>query len=375
MINVLELIDGGFIGGGQLQTLSLCKNLNAGLIKPLVCASPDGGFKDMVAENGYAFKDIHLPKVFRGKYLKELNLIIESEKIDIIHAHGGVAGMYARFYRKKFKNEVKVIHTIHGIHYIHSKNIIRRKLSLYIEQYLAGYSDAYICETNSDFKTASDLKILNPSKTEVIYNGINLSKFTSGNTDDLFGKDLGISKDDFIVGNVSRFDEQKNQKLLVEILPDLIKQIPEVKLLLVGDGYLMESVKNLADKYGVADKVIFAGARNDLYNVYPLINLFVFPSLWEGLSLTLLEALASGKSIIAGRIPSNQEIINDGIDGLLFDLNNKADLSEKIVSLYNDNGKRLMLSENALKLSERFDEKSMAERTEQLYIKLINKTK
>ena len=101
----------------------------------------------------------------------------------------------------------------------------------------------------------------------------------------------------------------------------------------------------------------------------------MFPSLWEGLSLTLLEALASGKSIIAGKIPSNQEILNDGVDGLLFDLNNETELEEKIKFLYLNIDKRQLLSENALKLSGKFDEKHMAEKTEQLYLKLINNSK
>ncbi len=375
MINVLELIDGGFIGGGQLQTLSLCRNLDVHKFKPIVCASPNGDFKNLVIESGYSFRDLVLPKIYRSKYLKELNNIIQSEEIDLIHAHGGVAGMYARFYKRRYNNNVKVLHTLHGIHYIHSKNIIRRKLSLYIEQYLADYADAYICETQSDYKTACELRIINPSKTEVIYNGISLNKFAPGNMDDSIANEFNITAKDFVIGNISRFDEQKNQKLLVRIFPALLKQIPEVKLLLVGDGYLLDSVRNLAIKLNVFDKVIFAGSRSDLFNIYPLIDIFVFPSLWEGLSLTLLEALASGKSIIAGKIPSNQEILNDGVDGLLFDLNNETELEEKIKFLYLNIDKRQLLSENALKLSGKFDEKHMAEKTEQLYLKLINNSK
>lgn len=373
MIKVLELIDGGFIGGGQIHILSVCNNINRGLFKVIVCASPDGAFKNYVESSGYEFRDISLPKLFRNKYLNDLKSIVEAEDIDIIHAHGGIAGMYARFYKKKFTDNVIVIHTIHGIHYIHSKNILRKKISLYIEQYLTDYSDAYICVSNDDLKVGTEIKILNPSKTEVINNGIDLNKIKSVNESKISRDDFGLNDNDFVIGNLSRFDEQKNQRLLVEIMPDIIAQIPNAKLLLVGDGELLHSVKRLASKSGLTEYVKFAGARKDVENMYPLMDVFVFPSMWEGLSLTLIETLAAGRCIVASDIPANRELINDNDNGMLFDLDDKKKLLEIIVGLYNNKDKRTELSKNALVSSLKYDDKVMTEKIETLYKNLIDK--
>lgn len=373
MIKVMHLIDGGFIGGGQIHSLALCRNLNKELFHSVVCASSKGGFKDLVLESGFEFIDINLPKLYRSKNLNELLRKVERENVNIVHAHGGVAGMYARFLKKKFECRAKIIHTIHGIHYIHSHNLFRRYSSLYIEQYLAGYSDAYICETKSDFNAVTNMKIIDPSKATIINNGINLSRFMNKTKDEAVGNKLRITNDDFVIGNVSRFDEQKNQKLLIKIMPDLIKAIPELKLLLVGDGRLLNSAKRLAMSLGVTDRVIFAGTRKDLEKIYPLMDVFIFPSLWEGLSLSLIEALASGKCIVAGNIPSNAEVLVNDENGMLFNLHNKNELLELIVSLFNDREKRDYLSDNAIKSSILYDEKIMTEKTEKIYLKLMNK--
>lgn len=375
MIKVMHLIDGGFIGGGQIQTLSLCRNLDKEKFHSVVCANPKGGFKDLVYANGFEFIDIELPKVFRTKYLAELERKSERENISILHAHGGVAGMYARYMKKNYICRAKVIHTIHGIHYIHSTNILRKYGSLFIEQYLAEHSDGYICETESDFETAKRLKIINPLKAVIINNGINTKKYSTEKKDDSFNKQFGIQDDDFIIGNVSRFDEQKNQKILIKSMPRILNSIPEAKLLLVGKGKLLEECKNLAKRHGISEKVIFAGERKDLEKIYPLIDIFVFPSLWEGLSLTLLEAMASGRCIIAGKIPSNMEILKDGESGLLFLPSSENELSEKVLSLFNDIELRKKLSGNAQRLSLKFDERGMASKTEEFYLRILNQKK
>ncbi len=103
------------------------------------------------------------------------------------------------------------------------------------------------------------------------------------------------------------------------------------------------------------------------------MDVFIFPSLWEGLSLSLIEALASGKCIVAGNIPSNAEVLVNDENGMLFNLHNKNELLELIVSLFNDREKRDYLSDNAIKSSILYDEKIMTEKTEKIYLKLMNK--
>ena len=181
------------------------------------------------------FYPIELPKLLRTKYLKNLELIQEKEKFDIIHSHGGVAGFYGRIL-KKHHPEIRSVHTIHGIHYINSGNIFRRNVSKTIEQYLVQFTDRTICETHNDFLVAVKNKIAELSKTDIIPNGINISKFANLKKDRELINELGFTEDNFIIGNISRFDEQKNQKLILQAAYYLIRKYPNMRFVFVGSG-------------------------------------------------------------------------------------------------------------------------------------------
>lgn len=372
MIKILELIDGGFVGGGQIHILSICRNLDKERFIPIVAASPDGKFKELSIDSGAGFCGIYMPKILSTKSLKKIDEIVKNENINIIHAHGGVAGMYAGYYRRYINSKIKTVHTIHGIHYIHSKSLFRKYFSLMIERSIVNYYDSFICVSNNDYITAENLKLINSDKTSVIHNGIDLNRFSSVSKDNGLRKEFRIAENDFVIGNISRFDEQKNQSLLVKIMPSLIERIPSVKLLLVGDGDLLVSAKSLAKKLNVIDKVIFAGARNDVDKFYPVFDVFAFPSLWEGLSLTLIESLASGCAVVSSDIPANRELISHNVNGLLFDLKDENSLVEYILSLFNDKSWRKRLSDKAVESSKMFDEKSMTQKIEFIYSKIFN---
>lgn len=366
MIKVLELIDGGFIGGGQTHIISLCTNLDRKLFSAVIAADPDGDFRILAKKEGLEFTGISLHKIFRKKYLKKLAELVETLTPDIIHAHGGVAGMYARFLKKDNIN-LKVVYTLHGIHYIRSKNYVRRFVSLAIEQYLVKDCDAYICVSKDDVKTALDNRIVIKDKINLIPNGINIGRFKNGQIDRNLKARLGIKESEFVIGNISRFDEQKNQMMLINAFPEILRLIPDAKLLLVGDGLLYDECMNRAEKLKIADNIIFAGSIPDPENYYPLMDLFVFPSKWEGLSITLIEAMASGKCIAASDIPSNRELIAHGQNGILFSLGNSRALARVISDLYKNPDFRNNLSENAKKSSDNYDEKTMTEKISDVY--------
>lgn len=370
MNNVLELIDGGFIGGGQTHILSLCKGMDNSQYNPIIAANPQGGFKPLAESKGFKFRDIALPKFFRMKHLNELVKLVKEERTTLIHSHGGVAGVYARMLKKHYP-EVKVIHTIHGIHYIR-KGFITRFLSLAMEQFLVKYTDRCICVSDNDLKKALKLKIADKEKTVVIKNGINLKRFERKEKDTGLMKSLGLSENDFIIGNISRFDYQKNQRLILTQAPDIIKAIPDAKFLLIGDGEYIDECKYLADVIEIKDRVVFAGEIKDVENYYSLFDIFVFPSLWEGLSITLIEAMASGCCILASDIPENRELISNGINGLVFNLNTRKDFVNKVVQLAESSGLCGLLSAQALADAQAFDEKVMAGRIQGEYAKVLN---
>lgn len=370
MINILELIDGGFLGGGQTHILSIAKNLNKEKYNAVIAASAFGEFKKEIDRSDHSFRSIELPKIYNSNLLKNLDEICKENKIDIIHSHGGVAGMYARFYKKKH-SKVKVIHTIHGIHYMNSTNFVKKYISHSVEKYLVKYTDRFICVSDADLKFAKEIKIIDPGKTVVIKNGIDLSRFTKKLKNAGIMNKCGLENDDFIIGNISRFDFQKNQRLIITNAEQILAKYPNVKILLAGNGKHFDECKKMAENTGFKNRFVFTGEINNPEEYYNLFDIFIFPTLWEGLSISLIESMSSGNCILASEIPANTELIQNENNGLVFNLGNDTEFLKKLERLLEDEDLRKKLSDNALSDSKSYSEKLMTEKIEKEYSALI----
>lgn len=373
MIKVLELIDGGFIGGGQIHVLSLSKGLDKTVFSPCIAAMGGSRFEKLVTENGLPFKSIHQPKILRKKYLNPLIEFCKEEKFDILHSHGGVSGFYGRLV-KKYYPEIKTVHTIHGIHYINTKNLLRKYVSLAIEQYLVKFTDHFVCETNSDFYSAGKIKIINPVNTSIIPNGIDLKKYCNlERKKSSVLTELNISSEDFIIGNVSRFDEQKNQNLIIKAASLLKKEYPFIKFVLIGDGKLWEQSKKLASDLNLQSNILFTGEKRNLTDYYSLFDLFVFPTFWEGMPYVLLEAMACRLPIICSDIPSLKEVVKDNFSAVLFNPHSEKDLANSILKLYNDKNLLKEISSNAYESVKNYSEYFTVKKIEEIYTGVLGK--
>ena len=121
----------------------------------------------------------------------------------------------------------------------------------------------------------------------------------------------GIAEDDFVIGHVGRFYPQKNHEFLIDVFNEVHKQKSNAKLLLLGDGPLQEQIRQKTKSLGLVESVIFVGLQKDPAPFYSAMDVFVFPSLWEGLGIVLLEAQYNGlPCIVSGAIPDEAAISN-----------------------------------------------------------------
>ncbi|MGH2575259.1 MAG: glycosyltransferase [Ignavibacteria bacterium] len=365
-IKVLEVIDGGFLGGGQTNILSIIRNIDRNKFDVHVAAMGGGKFENEVNKCDIPFYAVELPKVLRHRFLKKLGEIQNRERFEIVHSHGGVGGFYGRLLRKHDGN-IKSVHTIHGIHYLNSDNVLIRNVSKSIEQYLVQFTDRTVCENQTDFKTAIENKIADENKTVVINNGVNIFKFANLKKNLDLIKRFGLDEKNFIVGNVSRFDVQKNQSLIIQASYYLIKKFPEMRFILAGGGKLLKKMKDYAMDSNLENYVLFAGERENIEDYYSIFDIIVLPSLWEGMSIVLLESMASRLPIICSNIPCNLEVIKNNYSALTVNPHEADDLITKISILYNNKELREKLVQNALIEVTQYDEGEMTRKIEAVY--------
>ena len=219
-----------------------------------------------------------------------LGQLINKEKPEVIHIHLGQAKLLVRI-KKKLSN-IRLLYTCHSVpEVIWSDNHIEEKKAT---EELIRDRNMRIIALHEEM-VASINKMFSISNTLIVRNGVDFSRFRNvKSAKSELREKHGIKKDAFIIGNIGRFIEAKNQSFLLPILYEIKLKKSEALLMLIGAGELETNLKEKAKSLGIEDSVIFLSHRTDIPELLKMMDVFVFPSIYEGLSVTLVEAQVSG---------------------------------------------------------------------------------
>ena len=331
-LRILLSIDDASLGGGQMHVLLLAKYLCSDHFDVEIATEATGWLVDEAQKLNIAMHKIEISNQLTWQHFDHVRQLLKSQKFDIIHTHGGTAGFWVRVAALTLKKRPQLVHTYHGLHYLNISpqplkaivQYVKKTIFQTIDRVLLTYTDRLICVCRSDYHKAIGVNIAHPNRTSIVYNGIEIDKFSRslGNETerhqhrDSARQIFGIDPTKFVFGNVARLHEQKGHKFL---LCAFAKLNNDSQLAIVGDGELREELILLADELKISDRVLFLGARSNIYEFLSAIDVFVLPSLWEGQPIALVEALTVGKLCIASAVDGIPEIIEHGVNGYLVD--------------------------------------------------------
>lgn len=326
-INVLETIRQGQVGGGETHMYELVKRMDKNRFKPVVLSFTDGEMVKRVRGLGIKVFIIPTTKPFNPLVWPKVKQLIHEKEIDLVHAHGTRA--CSNTFQAAARTGTPLIYTVHGWSFHSSQPGAVQWLRKRSERLLLNKANRTILVSDSNFQDGLDNKF-NMERANVIKNGIDTEFFSPDSKQGNIREELGVTTDDIIIGLVARITEQKNPLMLVRAFSKLARSNPKVKLLIVGDGDLKEETIHLVQELGTSEQVIFQPFRSDVPALLDTIDIYCLPSLWEGLSIGLLEAMSMGKAIIASSVDGNKEVITNNINGLLIDSTDEEGLTKAI---------------------------------------------
>lgn len=294
--------------------------------------------------------------------------IMKSEKIDIVHCHrhrATVTGTIAAF----FAGVPNVISHVHGLNRTRTrKRYITNWFILKKVKKIIAVSDSVrhdIINTNRN---------LDPAKVVTVRNGIDLKLI---NNLSISRKDirlrLGIPENKIVFGTVGRLTVTKGQSYLIKAFSDIRKKIPNSILLIIGDGSLSEKLKQKAEDLGISSLVLFPGYRDDICELLKSIDVFVLPSIAEGLSMALLEAMASKLPVIASDVGGISEVLEHNC-GLLIPAKDPHALAKAMKKLFdlNEDKKKIMGNKARKRIEEAFTVNIMSKKLVEIYESLFS---
>ncbi|MFJ7830495.1 glycosyltransferase family 4 protein [Peribacillus sp. NPDC097284] len=310
-------------------------------------------------------------KIENLKAYKDLEKLIESNNFQLVHCHTPMGGVLARLAGRKAREKgTKMIYTAHGFHFCKGSPLINWLLYYPIEKYLAKLTDCLITINEEDFQLARKRNFKAQEIKHVHGVGVDTERFhpVSPFYKSVLRLEKGYRDDDFLMFYAAEFNKNKNQQLLLRSFSLIKDEIPNARLLLAGEGPLLDDCRKQAETLGISENVDFLGFRNDIDVLLKISDLAVASSLREGLPVNIMEAMACGLPVVAVKNRGHSELVKNNQNGWLIDRNDERNFTEKILKVFGDSELRIKYGKNGRKMIEyKYSTKKILEEKSEIY--------
>jgi len=368
-INILHIYQNSKIGGVQQQLLSLLKAYDREVFNPIFCClGPKEAMSKEIETLG-----IEVIALNRSRYhkfslgiVRDLYKLMKQKKIYIVRTHRYRANLYGRL--AAWLSGVPVI--IISLHDNYIKDVrLERKIA---NKILSKVTDKIIAVSESIRKDIMKYDGIDSSKILVIPNGIDIERFDPKGNFANIREEFLIKKSDIVIGFIGRIVSVKGLEYLIDALLFLKEEFKNIKLLITGEGSLLDRLYEKAKENSVNNSVIFTGRRRDIPDILSCIDIFVMPSIAEGLPNSLLEAMAMGKPIVATEVGGIPELIRNGVNGILVLPRDPGALATAIKGLIVNSQSAAKMGQAAKDLvHDNLSIKAIAQKWQSLYLSIL----
>ena len=373
--NILYVITKLELGGAQKQLLELIRGLDKTRFNIFLFTSQEGMLlPEALSINGLQIATFNWLERNLNPMKDILSLIqifryIKKNRIDIVHTHSSKAGIIGRI-AGRLAGVKTIMHTVHGWPFHQYQPFFSRLLFIWLERIAAACSNKLIVVSQSDLNKGLKYICNNQNKYVLINYGVEINLNAEQNYE-AAKKELQIKDGNLIVGNISCFKPQKALLDFIKLALLIKNSYSKVKFILIGDGILRNVIEKQILRAGLRENIVLTGWRKDIPELLPDIDIFVLTSLWEGMPISVLEAMRCAKPIVATDTGGIHEIVIDGYNGFLVKPKDMRSMSQKLLLLLENRKLRetmgLLGRDN---LGTRFSLKGMVQAHQDLYASL-----
>ena len=302
------------------------------------------------------------------KAYKGLKRILADEHYDIIHCNTPMGGIVTRLAAKKARKKgTKVFYTAHGFHFY--KGASKKNWMVYypIEKLFARKTDKLITIVGEDYETAK--KKFSCPVYRIHGVGVDEARYTPATPEEKkkLRYEMGFGENEKILLCIGELLPNKNQQMIIRVMPEILKKFPDTKLLLAGNGPEKENLEALISSLGLEKSIKMLGYVTNLQDYQHISDILVACSKREGLGLNVIEAQMSGNPCVLTDNRGHRELIDGGKNGYLVNINDYGAMTESILTLLSDPAKAEEFSKNALEFSRQYGYESVKKELEEIY--------